>query len=506
MSQYNEQVAVDLEYINFALASILQPIIERIINLVVKLLQYINYIAQAWFNVNLFSNASTDSFNKARGSTKQMAKDTKEMSKNLAGGIDEITNLNIQDNSTNNSGDNGATGITSPSFDLSGLDGDVPGWLQWIVNNKDIILSVLAGIASGLLAWKLGLKPIKSLGIGIAIAGIVYAIQGLLDYLKDPSWENFGKVITGIGVAVAGVALAFIGWPAALVGVAIAIVGIIISYWEQIKSFLQGGIDWLKTKGREIFVWLFGETFAPLYDGFVNILQSILHYFDTTFTNIKAIFDNLIDFIKNIFTGNWQGAWENIKNIFFILIDQIKAHFIKVFNILGNLVVGVGQTVGNVIAGVFKTVVNAVLGAIESILNSPIRAVNKLIKVINDVPGINLGTLPTFKLPRLAKGGIVNQPGKGVNMGNYIAGERGAEAIIPLQNSKFISDFANQIASQMGNDLNTELLLELNRNISDLANRPINFYINGKDCAQALYNDLKNEENRLNASNSIVLK
>ena len=72
--------------------------------------------------------------------------------------------------------------------------------------------------------------------------------------------------------------------------------------------------------------------------------------------------------------------------------------------------------------------------------------------------------------------------------------------------SKFISDFANQIASQMGNDLNTELLLELNRNISDLANRPINFYINGKDCAQALYNDLKNEENRLNASNSIVLK
>ena len=243
-----------------------------------------------------------------------------------------------------------------------------------------------------------------------------------------------------------------------------------------------------------------------MYDGFVNILQSILNYFDTTFTNIKAIFDNLIDFIKNIFTGNWQGAWENIKNIFFILIDQIKAHFIKVFNILGNLVVGVGQTVGNVIAGVFKTVVNAVLGAIESILNSPIRAVNKLIKVINDVPGINLGTLPTFKLPRLAKGGIVNHPGKGVNMGNYIAGERGAEAIIPLQNSKFISDFANQIASQMGNDLNTELLLELNRNISDLANRPINFYINGKDCAQALYNDLKNEENRLNASNSIVLK
>ena len=32
--------------------------------------------------------------------------------------------------------------------------------------------------------------------------------------------------------------------------------------------------------------------------------------------HVKGIFNGLIDFIKNVFTGNWQGAWENIKNIF----------------------------------------------------------------------------------------------------------------------------------------------------------------------------------------------
>lgn len=32
--------------------------------------------------------------------------------------------------------------------------------------------------------------------------------------------------------------------------------------------------------------------------------------------NITNILRNLIDFIRNIFTGNWRGAWENVKQIF----------------------------------------------------------------------------------------------------------------------------------------------------------------------------------------------
>ena len=89
-------------------------------------------------------------------------------------------------------------------------------------------------------------------------------------------------------------------------------------------------------------------------------------------------------------------------------------------------------------------------------------------------------------------------------MGNYIAGERGAEAIIPLQNSKFISDFANQIASQMGNDLNTELLLELNRNVLELANSPTILNVNGQALAKATRNDFKNEENRQQVSTTVI--
>ena len=47
---------------------------------------------------------------------------------------------------------------------------------------------------------------------------------------------------------------------------------------------------------------------------------------------------------------------------------------------------------------------------------------------------LNLTKLNTFKFPRLAQGGIVNNPGRGVMMGSYIAGERGPEAVLPLDN------------------------------------------------------------------------
>lgn len=427
LSQYDTQMANNIEYIRYALASSLQSVIQTILNLVIKLLQYINYIAKAWTGKNLFKTA--DAFKNAQKNAKGLNKELQKTTANF----DEINTV-----SSSNAGGAGGADISAPNIDLTGLQGEVPQWLQWIADNKDVILAVMSGVAAGLLAWQIGLSGIQSLGIGLAIAGIILFIQSILAYLKDPSWENFGKIITGIGLAVAGVAIIFGAWPIAIAGAITAVVGLIISNWDKIKTLLQNGIDWLKGKGREIFVWLFGEVFSPIYDGFVNNLQLILDYFDKTFSNIKTIFDNIIGFIKNVFTGNWAGAWENIKNIFKAVFDQILNFFNLVFGIIKNTVVAVGKTVGNILAGVFKAVVNGVMGAIETVLNAPIRAVNRLIGVINKVPGINLGKLATFRLPRLAKGGIINQPGRGIPLGygQAIAGERGQEGVLPLTDSQ----------------------------------------------------------------------
>ena len=92
LSQYNEKIGADIQYIRFALASSLQPLIEGIIQLVYKLLTYIGYIARAWFGVNLFANASVKAFQKVNKGVKDTNKSAKQLQKTLAG-FDEMNIL-----------------------------------------------------------------------------------------------------------------------------------------------------------------------------------------------------------------------------------------------------------------------------------------------------------------------------------------------------------------------------------------------------------------------------
>ncbi len=522
VSQYNEQVATDIEYIRYALAMMLEPVIKWIINLVKTLLIYINYIAQAWFGVNLFANAGAKAFQKAKDNASGVknniddaAKSAKKLNKEIAG-FDEMNVLggNV-DESADTKADKGVGGGTPlPSFDLSSLEGEPPEWLKWIVDNKDLILSILVGVAAGLLAWKLGLSGIQSLGVGIAVAGIVYAIQGLLDYLKNPTWENFGKVVTGIGIAIAGLALAFGGlaaWPVILAGIFVAILGIVISNWENIKKSCLESIDFLLHSGD------------PFLEYVGQLLKGVLEAFDLMFQGLKDMFDGIIDFVVGVFTGDWDKAldglakvfqglletligllllfwnpikdtivalslwiydvfikpvikfftdlWNSIVNGFRVAVTTIKnifnsivSFFSGIINSIINLFRTIGTNVGNVVVGAFKAVVNGVLGAIESILNSPINAINGLISVINAVPGINIRRLSTFRLPRLAKGGIINQPGRGVPLGSAIGGESGREGVIPLTDQ--------QAMAQLGMEIGKNVVINLT-NVTKLDNRQI---------------------------------
>ena len=250
-----------------------------------------------------------------------------------------------------------------------------------------VILAVMSGVAAGLLAWKLGLSGIQSLGIGLAISGIVYTIESLLEYLKDPSWENFGKIITGIGIAVAGVAIIFGAWPVAIAGAIAAVVGLIVSNWEKIKSFALGIGQWLEDR-----LGIFGEMLnTAIKDG--------LSIFETLFGGVKQILDGII----KIFNGDFKSGIElAIKGI------------------------------GNIIISVLNVIINAF-----NLFTAPFRG---LIVAVGKITGKNW-TMDNVKvplIPKLAKGGIINQPGRGVPIGygQAIGGENRAEGVIPLTDSQ----------------------------------------------------------------------
>ena len=375
ISQYEDGMKNNIDYIKYALAYTLKPIVEWILNAVVKLLQYVNYIAKAWTGKNLFKTA--DAFKNAQKGAKGL---NKELQKTTAS-FDEMNVL--QDTKSSS----GGADIIAPNIDLTGMKGEVPQWLKWIVDNKDLILSVFTGVNVGLLAWKLGLKGIQSLGIGLAIAGVIYGIQSIIKYLQDPSFENFGKIITGIGIAVAGVAIIFGAWPVAVGGAISAIVGLIISNWEKIKEFMLNICKWLEDN----FV-LVGKTIS-------DVIKNSLNLFEGLFIGVKQILDGIIRIFKGDFKNGISLAMRGI---------------------------------GNIIISVLNTVING--------FNAFILPMRGLIVAAGKITGKKwtMNTIKIPRIPRLAKGGIINQPGRGVPIGygQAIGGENRAEGVIPLTDSQ----------------------------------------------------------------------
>ena len=440
LAQYDEQYATNLEYIRFALTQGIAPILKYLVNLAGQLLGYLNYILTAWFGINLFSDATAEAFKKMSAGASSTANSAKEIKKQLAG-FDEMTVLGDSNVGTLG-GSGGATQI--PSFDVSEIQGDVPDWLDFIVKNKNEIISGLLGIVTAVKFFSMGLGVLKSLGIGLVLSGIVYSIMELKDYLESPTFKNLGGFIQGIGVALLGLATIIGGIPLAVSGAVVLIFGTIVKYWDNIKAFFQKGIDWLTDKSDSVHK-MFGDTIGNIYDTVVSKLQDILDFADDFFQTFKWSFDQLVKFFQTGFAGDWDKAWNDLTNTIQNCFSLAGIAIDNIWNKLTDFAGNIGNKVGNVISNTFKSVINSILSRIESILNSPIRAVNKLIGTVNSLPGVNMGYLSTFSLPRLKSGGIINLPNQGINIGGAIAGEAGAEGVIPLTDSQAMETLGQTI-------------------------------------------------------------
>ena len=201
---------------------------------------------------------------------------------------------------------------------------------------------------------------------------------------------------------------------------------------------LKAGWDWIKEKLSGIwekitkaFCKFFGikspsTLFAKygkyMMDGLVNgikgAMSKVTSACKSIWSAIKGVFSSVTSWFKNTFTS----AWTAVKNVFSTggkIFDGIKD--------------GISST--------FKTIVNGLIGGINRIIATPFNAINKLLNTIRSTsvmgfqPFKNLWSynpLSVPQIPKLARGGIVNRPGRGVPA---IIGEAGAEAVLPLENN-----------------------------------------------------------------------
>lgn len=179
------------------------------------------------------------------------------------------------------------------------------------------------------------------------------------------------------------------------IGLVIAAIAALIA----IGVLLYKNWDLIKEKAAALWSW-FSEKCPWLANLFSSAFNNIVENVSSAWNRIKYHFTQVIDFVKNIFAGEWGKAWENVKNMF--------------ANIFGGLV------------GLAKQPINAII----SLINKAFSAIGSVSVSIPDwVPSMGGQTL-SFEMPQipmLANGGIVTKPT------TALIGEGAeSEAVLPL--------------------------------------------------------------------------
>lgn len=390
------QLSADVEYMRNVIAYTLEPVIRRIIDLMKTLLSYVGYIIKAWTGRDIFASANK-SLNKANKSAKQLQK--------TLSGFDEVNIIGQQD-----TGGGGGAGATPniPTIE----DQDAPTWLKWIAENGETVLDILFGLSGALIGVKLGLTGIQALGVGAAIFGILTTIQAIIDFLKDPTFENFIKILEGIAIAAIGVGVAIGAWPVAIAGAVLLAIALVLKYYDKIIGFFDDIENWLETVFYTALEKLFGDKIA-----------------NAIMTPIR--------FVLSTAKGLFEGFWGGIKTVVNGIVKLFKGDF------------------KNGISDVFKGIKSIMLAPINALISGINAVIKGLNKIKFDIPswipligGKKFGfNIP--QIPKLAKGGIINLPGQGVSLGSAIGGEKSREGVLPLSDQQVMQQLGQEIAKNI---------------------------------------------------------
>ena len=248
-----------------------------------------------------------------------------------------------------------------------------------------IITQIIDGVAQ-LLEWFNGLDSDTQMLI-LTIIGLVAAIGPLMSAFNGLSTLISFIISNPITLLIAAI---------------VALVALIAVKGDEIQAKLQQLDDFLQNVFATDWTKIFGDELGGAINDFMFFAKQ-------SWDALKKILDGVIDFVRGVFTGDWERAWNGVKQIFAGIFDGL--------------------------AMVLKAPLNAVIGMI----NGAISGINWVIKSVNKIPGV--GDIPTIgKIAYLAKGGVLTQ-------GSAIVGEAGPELLTMSGNRAIVQPLTSQTTS-----------------------------------------------------------
>lgn len=299
------------------------------------------------------------------------------------------------------------------------------------VNWKNLLGS-LAGAAA--LAGGLALAFGKvGAGIGLVVSGAALLVTAFHDMMEGGmNLENTLMSVAGLMIGGLGIAVLTESWiPLLIAAIASLLVAVVNAYGDTeqfvdgIKAMLDGFVDFfagiftgdidraiggiekifkglqnvlfsivdaLKNMFLSFLDWLDEKTGGKLH-GIIEFIKSLVtgaftfikDFIGNAMASFKKIFTGIVKFLSGAFTGDWDKAWEGIKDIF--------------------------DGISTAIKGTWASVINAIIRA----LNWLIDKANKIsFTVPGWVPGlggkhigVNIPKINELQIPKLAQGAVI---------------------------------------------------------------------------------------------------
>lgn len=413
ITENDEQLKADIEFMKTALAYSVEPIIRQIVEWLKLLFQYVAYIIKLW--------TGNDIFAKANDNLKKAGKSAKELKKQLAG-FDEANVLQDKDSG-------GGVGTTlkelSPEDaqnllqktekEIKKARGQLLAYQDELHNtlNDPSVFEKAYGI------WGEFVHGISMIGAGIIdiFAGVWDTVEGLVRTFMDIITGDFDSLNQDFMLFISGI-LEIIG------GFGETVFGL----WEVIEGTIKAVLNMLLS-------WIYNSIILPIWNWIKDLWNNILNFIGSVLEAIKKKIQNAVNYVKGIVLG----IFDSIKS-------KIDGFATKVSNITSSIKSGA------------KTLINYLIDGINKLING----MNKMSWEIPDyVPfvggktwGVNIPTIP-----RLASGGIVEAP-KGVMMGSYIAGESGREGVLPLTNSTTMQELGAEIGKWVNIAIDNKMVVD----------------------------------------------
>lgn len=293
---------------------------------------------------------------------------------------------------------------------LSGVRGMFAGALE----GGGLLSTIFGGTEHGLAAFDAAVSALQS------VLGFVGQIVDFANGTVKPAIMEIFAFVTGtvmptlIGIfteSAPAISSAITGVGNIVMTVVRGVMGVLQALWPTIRQ----SVGVVMEIAAVVIPVLLGaiNLVLPVVEGIVSVIVPVVTVAVSTVgglisglavsigeiaAGIVRTFGGIIDFVSGVFTGNWEKAWNGVKNIFGGVFDAL--------------------------AGLCRVPMNAVIG----IINGAIRGINGLGLTIPDWVPVLGGKDFRINIPEiqmLARGGFTNGPS--------IAGEAGTEAVISFQ-------------------------------------------------------------------------